>query len=116
MAKKDDEKPEKTEVIEKETTHETVQPTASSIPVATAVSSKDSIENRLESQHKMQIVLAVLLGVLFIWVAFISARMYANRADFNQRNMMNQGQPWGSSNSSGNSMMNGNGSSEFQFR
>lgn len=119
VAKHDDEKPEKTEIVEKEIKQEAAKPSvASKIPVAAAANGKDTIESRLESQRKMQIVLAVLLGVMFVWLAFISARMYENHSNFNERGfMMNQGQPWGSDNSSGSSMMNGSGSSNsYQYR
>jgi hypothetical protein len=69
---------------------------------AEALTAEHLAEN-IASQRKVQTVFAVLLGIMFVWLAFISARMYAVRDGIEDRGfMMNHSQQWGES-SSGNS-------------
>lgn len=113
MAKHDELKKEEAEVKTKETKRVAVTTEPTTVEGPVAVANDVVVLKQLEAQHKMQIVLAVLVGVAFVWLAFISARMYATSLDYNQgRIMMNRTSPWGSSN--GNGMMdNGSG---FEFR
>ncbi len=115
MTKSDEKKHPKTEKTAAElATDQSVLP-----PLSTeSAPSLDTtaILKQLESQQKLHIILAVLLGVAFIWLAFISARMYATSPELSKRNfMMHQSQPWGNSSTNGNSMMDDN-DSIFQFR
>lgn len=95
MAKKSDEVSEKGKVDAEVQKTDTLQ-TQNSDTTKTEV----SLAEIVESQRKFAIVFAVLIGVAFLWLAYISARMYANEHQVMQSNFMNEHQMWHNSNGS----------------
>lgn len=105
MAKTDEEKQPKADA----TSVETKEVKQNSVEaVKTDETPASSLDQRVASQRKVQMVFAVLLGIMFLWLAFITARMYDNN-HMSQREFTNRSQYW-------QTMPGGNGSGGFQFR
>lgn len=81
------------------------------------VASNEVIAAHLESQHKLLVLLLVLVAVALVWLACITARVYGSDNQAMGRGYMHnsQGQYGSGSNLNGNDMMNGSGGT-WQFR